>query len=199
VPHPHRTLRGFWALPAFFATWANLHGAWVVGAGVLIVWSAATVVWEPRTLRRSEVLAILASAPTPATPHGTALWRFVNRRTRLARGHRMVSDLTASPLLWIEWLVGVALIGVCLRHREVVSQPAIAVACALAVGASGSRKNPASSLVTNIVIVGPALAVWAPLPARDRNPAAGETSPLVTLLAAVVCWPCVLYAMPHGR
>src|SRR3974390_1697129 len=32
------TRRRFWGLPFLFVAWANLHGAWVVGAGVLIIW-----------------------------------------------------------------------------------------------------------------------------------------------------------------
>jgi hypothetical protein len=181
--------RGFWALPFIFAAWANLHGAWVVGAGVLIVWSTATVVWEPRTLRRSVVLAVLASAAaTLLTPYGTALWRFL---PTAAQGSRDVIEWlpiwTASPLLWAEWLLGVAFIGVCLRHREAVSRPAIAVACALAAGGLWVTRILPLALVANIVIAGPALAVWVPLPARDRDLCRwGNVAAVVTLLAAVV-------------
>ena len=33
------TDRGVWRLPLLFALWVNLHGGWLVGAGVLVLFT----------------------------------------------------------------------------------------------------------------------------------------------------------------
>jgi hypothetical protein len=77
----------FLTLPALFCVWANAHGAWIVGFGVLSVW---TVLWiiEHRTiqeaLRRANVL-LAATAATLVNPYGVGLWKFLHDTVGLSR------------------------------------------------------------------------------------------------------------------
>ncbi len=62
-------------LPVLFAVWANTHGGWLVGAGVLLLWCAGSL--ATRTFPWPWLCggAVLAIAGTLATPYGFGLWR----------------------------------------------------------------------------------------------------------------------------
>ena len=71
--------RQFVLWPVVFALWANLHGGWLVGLGVVGAWSAG-VVLDRRDLRLAAplgALGALCAAATLLTPYGTGLWRFM--------------------------------------------------------------------------------------------------------------------------
>lgn len=158
----------FWALPFLFAVWANLHGAWIVGAGVLVVHRAASIVY-PQQQRRTIVLSVLLSAAaTLLTPYGTTLWRSLPEAAQGARDIIEWMPLwTASPLLWIEWLIGIGLVGTGL-WRGTVSGPSAIAASVLAIGGLWLVRLTPLSVIANLVIAAPQLARWAPVPARDR-------------------------------
>lgn len=61
--------RKLWWLPPLFALWANLHGAFIAGLGMLLLWSLS----RPKTLWMT-ALCFLA---TLLNPYGTGLWRFL--------------------------------------------------------------------------------------------------------------------------
>jgi hypothetical protein len=88
--------RCLWAAPPIFAFWVNLHGGFLAGVGILLLWSLARVVgllpgWRhPRALfsraRLAAGLAVLASlAATLLNPYGLELWRFLLRTATVAR------------------------------------------------------------------------------------------------------------------
>lgn len=60
----HRTL---WALPFLFALWANLHGGFLAGLGILAVWTAAVGLAELVARRRG-------ATERPSGGGGLALW-----------------------------------------------------------------------------------------------------------------------------
>jgi hypothetical protein len=68
--------RGLLALPLLFVIWANLHGLYVIGLGVLGLYAVATLLGRtpmaarPREVLGASVAAVLASAITPAGPAG---------------------------------------------------------------------------------------------------------------------------------
>ena len=81
--------RLFLWMPALFALWANLHGGWIVGLGVLTLWSlcgllSGTVQW--RWAAGGVLLGLLG---TLATPYGPGLWSIPPSR-------RCESDVRAS-------------------------------------------------------------------------------------------------------
>jgi hypothetical protein len=69
--------RGVWLLPIAFVVWANVHGGWVVGLGVVGAWATAGA-WTDRrrTVEWAGLFAACAAA-TLVTPYGTTLWRFI--------------------------------------------------------------------------------------------------------------------------
>jgi hypothetical protein len=77
--------RAIWALPPLFALWVNLHGSWLIGIVVLLVFIACGSVrvsvgaienaaWTPTQLRRLIVAACLSIGALFANPYG---WRLV--------------------------------------------------------------------------------------------------------------------------
>jgi hypothetical protein len=74
----------WWLAPPLFAIWANLHGGFVAGLGVLafaaIVQAALGPPTPTRTRTRSVLLAaLLACAATLVNPYGIGLWTFLWR------------------------------------------------------------------------------------------------------------------------
>ena len=76
------------AVPLLFIVWANVHGGWVVGLGVLLVWSACQIA-EPAGQRPSIAVlapvAVLSIAGTLLNPHGWHLWEFIASTVRMSR------------------------------------------------------------------------------------------------------------------
>src|SRR5262245_5003746 len=105
--------RGLLAIPLVFGMWANLHGGWIVGMGVGVLWLVG------RTIDRCGRMPIAAAAALAAgllatliNPYGWQLWRFLFTTVRPWR------DITEWRPLWeqddfssaIVWLVIVAVI-----------------------------------------------------------------------------------------
>src|SRR5689334_8033881 len=55
------------------ALWANLHGGFVAGLGVLVVWAVMRPRWS------SALLVAMAAAATLVNPYGVGLWTFLAR------------------------------------------------------------------------------------------------------------------------
>ena len=89
--------RARWVIPLLFAGWANLHGGWIVGFGLLGVWACATRTKEALLLVGASALATLA------TPYGIYIWTFLARTVRLERAD--ISEWqpiwTAPAITWI--------------------------------------------------------------------------------------------------
>jgi hypothetical protein len=113
--------RRYW-LPVVFVVWANLHGGWIVGLGVLGVWSFIEM-FEPAHQRPSTwlVLGIPAACAiaTLGNPYGWHLWEFLARTVGLSRPD--ISEWRPSwqfPFMLTLWLAGVAWVGMALRTAE---------------------------------------------------------------------------------
>jgi hypothetical protein len=79
-----------WALPAMpllFAVWANLHGGWIVGAGVGALWIVGrTFDRRPPRLPIVETAALAAGiAATLFNPYRWQLWSFLLTTVRVSR------------------------------------------------------------------------------------------------------------------
>src|SRR5262245_30966775 len=67
--------RALLVLPPLFAFWANLHGGWLVGGGVLALWTFVTGIFGPRRDALWYAAAGAASlGATLLTPYGIELW-----------------------------------------------------------------------------------------------------------------------------
>jgi hypothetical protein len=103
--------RVLYGLPLLFAVWANLHGGFVLGLGVLVAWSAADSLQTPNHLRGWVIVVTACTLSTLLTPYGWTLWRFLAATVRMTR-----TDITewrplwsTSIVPWLLWLVGVSL------------------------------------------------------------------------------------------
>ncbi len=75
-----------WVIPVLLAIWANLHGGWIVGFGILVVWTICDLVtWgrgdsaESPSPSAAVAVAALSGLATLATPYGWELWTFLAR------------------------------------------------------------------------------------------------------------------------
>ena len=73
-------------LPVLFAAWANLHGGWIVGGAVVVLWTVGLVI----SGERRQALSLLAAgagslAATLATPYGPGLWQFLRETVGFSR------------------------------------------------------------------------------------------------------------------
>ncbi len=72
-------------LPALFAVWANCHGGWIVGLGVLGVWAAIVVIAERAPFVEWTAIVLGCTLATLVTPYGWRLWQFMAETVRLTR------------------------------------------------------------------------------------------------------------------
>jgi hypothetical protein len=95
-------------LPLLFLMWANLHGGFLVGLGILAAWSAGAVLFDRREGWRWVAVAAVCGLATLGTPYGTALWRFLAETVRWSRpGIDEWRPLWSKPGLLAIWSVAV--------------------------------------------------------------------------------------------
>ena len=98
--------RRLWWLPPMFAAWVNLHGGWLVGLGVLSVWSAGRLL-ETRSwpwLWRLATVCLCSVAATLVNPYGLELWRFMSTTVGVERADIVEwQSLTLLPILLLPW------------------------------------------------------------------------------------------------
>jgi len=84
-------LSALWAVPAVFALWVNLHGGFLAGLGILLVWIAACITrslkdGRPRRAEIAFVAAgIAALGATLLNPYGMRLLTFLVRPATVVR------------------------------------------------------------------------------------------------------------------
>jgi hypothetical protein len=140
-----------WFLPIVFALWANLHGGWIVGGGILAVWTA--VAWLERSNRRWSLVAVGVASLlcTLVTPYGLDLWRFLLDTVRLGR-----ADISEWSPIWragigfaVMWTLTVALIADSWRrHGRPPLAPLITLAVFAFAAARVNRLVPLFAIVT---------------------------------------------------
>ena len=128
--------RRLW-LPLIFVLWANMHGGWLVGIGVLGVWCGIELFGPGDDRPPVWVVVIVPIACLTATllnPYGWHLWEFLARTVRLTR-----TDIAEWQPLWrgpagsvIHWAATVIWAAVAIRYAENRSLKAIAAVAMLA-------------------------------------------------------------------
>ncbi len=134
-----RTSR-LWLLPLVFAIWVNLHGGWIVGLGVLVMWTAV----EASPFRRFGIrwpvpiaVTILSALATLLNPYGPGMWTFLAGSVGLNRPNvndwRPLFDSGATVI--VPWLISATLAVVAFaRGRGSIPVTHALIVLALAVG-----------------------------------------------------------------
>src|SRR5262249_29875906 len=127
-------------VPVLFVPWANLHGGWIVGLGVLFLWITLECLHH-RPVGASRLflvtIALSSLGLTLVNPYGFGLWRLLASTVGLRR-----SDIVewqplwrAAVVDWLPWLVAVSASVLLVIRRETrpsLSRLAIAVMLAYA-------------------------------------------------------------------
>ena len=138
-----------------FALWANLHGGWIVGGGLVVVWTAVAFIQWRDDRGTLLVVGIASLAATLLNPYGVALWLFLAETVRLER-----PDIVEWQPIWrvgvvamVMWLMPVITFVVSVVRR---GPPSLATALALASLAFGSalvlRLGPLFVLATVVLV-----------------------------------------------
>jgi hypothetical protein len=101
-----------WCIPLLFIIWANVHGGWTVGLGMLAVWSAGELFWrgpQRRFWMLTGVTALSALAIL-VNPYGFDLWRFTIETVGVAGTHIQEWQplWRDTPSSWLLWIGGIA-------------------------------------------------------------------------------------------
>jgi hypothetical protein len=132
-------IRALLWLPVIFAAWVNIHGGWIVGAGVLALFTAcslfdSTIVPSHRRLLIAAGLA--AGLATLCNPYGPRMLTFLFETVRPDRADIVewlpVTSLPAIALTL--WLVPTAVaLAAVWRHRSVLPVASIAIVVMLGI------------------------------------------------------------------
>lgn len=96
--------RRLWWLPALFAVWVNVHGGWLVGAGVLALWAAASMYESPRGRWPVVAVGTCTVLATLVNPYGSRLWHFMYTTVGIERADIVEwLPITRLPVLILPW------------------------------------------------------------------------------------------------
>jgi hypothetical protein len=180
---------GRWWLPLLFVFWANIHGGWIVGLGVLGVWAVLDAWTRPATLRRWVVTVAACALATFVTPYGWRLWQFMLETVRVERAILEWQPLWVSGAPnWLPWLVTAALAIWALRLPHPHKLSAYGVLAMLAYGALRVMRINALFIESAAILLAPALAARWPAAERPHSAtrARGQTAAAVYLLVIFV-------------
>ncbi len=175
------------ALPPLFALWANLHGGWIVGGGILAIF-ATCALFEPGRRHRWTLFAtgVLSFAATLVTPYGITLWLFLAETVRLGRG-----DISEWLPIWVNgwdsillWVVPVAVcVATFWRRRVPVATGIVLVALGFA-AAMVDRMSPLFAVAV-VTLLRPEWRGDGTSPASDVGRTLLESVAIVVVLVAL--------------
>jgi hypothetical protein len=147
--------RARWILPILFALWANLHGGWIVGGGLVVVWTSVAFIQRRDDRVQLLLVGIASLAATLLNPYGIDLWFFLAETVRLDRPNiaEWQPIWRAGPVSIAMWLLAATTIVVSVVRR---GPPSLATAIALAGLAVGAarvlRLGPLFVLATVVLL-----------------------------------------------
>jgi hypothetical protein len=169
-----------------FACWANLHGGFIVGLGVVAMWTGLRLVtsgqeWGPRVLLPGAFASALLA--TAINPYGPGLWRFLWDTVGLGRPNIAEwQPVYSSPSLLVFWIIPLAIAGFALvRSGLPENRSYLAIIALLAIASFRVSRLDAFFCSSTVVLLGPQLArVW------QNRPQGKRTGPQPTAAVAFV-------------
>ena len=152
--------RPWWlgALPLLFAVWVNLHGGWIVGAGLLVVWTSVQMCRSraPRTLIAG--VALLSALATLVNPYGWQMWAFLAGTVRMSRDIAEWRPLLTLPVLdWAPWLLVVIGVSLCSISKPRPPLERLAMVAMLAYAAFRVARTAPLCVVAAVVLMRPSV------------------------------------------
>jgi hypothetical protein len=152
--------RPWWlvALPTLFLVWVNMHGGWIVGAGLLVVWTSVQICRRgaPRALIAS--VAVLSALATLVNPYGWQMWAFLATTVRMSRDIAEWRPLLSLPALdWLPWLLAVIGVCVCAFSRPRPPIERIAMTAMLAYAALRVARTAPLCVVAAVLLMRPSV------------------------------------------
>jgi hypothetical protein len=187
------------AVPVIFGVWANFHGGWIVGGGVLVLWLIGTALTNAQGRRDAAVLVSIGVASLAATllnPYGFGLWRFLfdTVGTKRAEITEWQPVYALDATVWALWLLTAAAAAAgMIRQRQSPDAKRIIVVAVLGVAAFFVSRLLGFFALGTMMLLGPALmraaAIDAPhaaaTPAARRVGIAISTAMIVAALTAI--------------
>ena len=169
-----------WLAVPLLAVWANLHGGWIVGGGVLASWCAAGVLTRRSSRRDAAALAgvvLLAGAATLCNPYGIHLWSFL--RDTIGFGRVDIVDwqpvYRVGPMYVVLWTLTASVLLAAIVSAVVArSADAQALAVAVALGMAAFRVNRLQGFFALATVILAAPAIRRP----GRDPAIADRRPV---------------------
>ena len=146
-------------MPLLFAVWANAHGGWIVGIGVLAAWGACVAIAGRVPWAWAAGSVLLALAGSLATPYGTGLWRFLWATVGLGRADITEwQPATADVAFLAAWAAAAALLALAWRLGGRAALPLLAPAIVVGVAAFRVIRLGGFFALTNVLLLAPCFA-----------------------------------------
>jgi hypothetical protein len=158
------TPRPWWlvGLPLLFAAWVNLHGGWIVGAGLLVVWTSVQFIRPQAPRPLVAAVAILSALATLINPYGWQMWQFLGDTVRLSRDITEWQPLLTLPVLdWIPWLLVVLVAGFCAISKARPPLDRLAMIALLAYASLRVARIAPLCVVACVLLLRPSVMAWA--------------------------------------
>ena len=147
---------------AIFALWANLHGGWITGAGMLGVFAGVRTVLRPRSAPRWIAFAAAGILATLINPYGVGLWRFLASTVRASRPD--ISEwepmgLDSPMILWVP-IAGLLAMALLLSRRTETRPSPATWASLLVLVVAALRVHRVSPLISvaGVILLAPQIA-----------------------------------------
>ena len=154
-------------LPLLFVVWVNAHGGWIVGAGLLGVWTAFQMLRPQNGRVLPAAIAGLSALATLINPYGFQMWGFLAGTVRFSRDNYEWLPLMTLP--WFSWMplvLVLLLVVACVlsRHRPPIDR--LVMIGMLAFAAFRVNRIAPLAVVASLLMLRPSLAAWSVKPAR---------------------------------
>jgi hypothetical protein len=182
----NRTRLQSW-LPLLFMVWANCHGGWIVGLGILCAWTTSRVAARAPDGWTLLIISVLSLTATLATPYGWTLWAFLASTVRMGRAITEWQPLWRSPPAdAVPWFVAVGVIVWSFTRRSSRWSAMLALLLLAYSSARVVRLVPLFAACT-AVLLAPVFAERWPVKPRKPKQSAPRSDVLVASAIVVAC------------